>query len=408
MDEYYNYLRIAYKYSINNKTKYHKGGGYNKDNIVNENNELFVSRIPDTNYYLAAERLTYKNINQWKNYSRHQSNTRNTLYASQFIPSYTADGSNHFELVLKSFSDQSTNMIFICYVTTQYPRLLNDDDMNYGFISTGARPSEYLSNIVMYVTVTSDPSALVASHMGVSLSIEGAMGKHRGLSIQLHSFGAKVILSLNPQVKYQINAPNGAMLNLLIEAMPKNIYVGTREMLKLLEERSNLTIRQIKDKLKESILTQRIAGLTEQLDKIKKQADLDEYDLEKKSELEKKIYELETQGTSHSFVVEKLKKAVDEYLDPYDYTDRKGNKIDSLDVLSKYKPIISKPEDKTGDFMTIYKPNTDEVDFVIPQKQSSYRWMNTEAFWPAGNTNYCALDYKLLADSKEIANPKDN
>lgn len=93
------------------------------------------------------------------------------------------------------------------------------------------------------------------------------------------------------------------------------------------------------------------------------------------------------------------------YVNPYTYTDKNGKKIYSYDLLKKYKPIISITKENDNKKIIIYEPGTNNILITITKDNPVYRWMFTYAFEPTGNTNYVALNYSKLANSKEIEYP---
>ena len=101
----------------------------------------------------------------------------------------------------------------------------------------------------MYVTVTTNANALITSHMGVTMSVEGAArrlkghSQAKGTSVDLHAFAAKVMLMRNPLRKYMINAPMRDMEKIIAKALPNSIHVGTKEQEAIIMERKDLTFQ---------------------------------------------------------------------------------------------------------------------------------------------------------------------
>jgi hypothetical protein len=90
--------------------------------------------------------------------------------------------------------------------------------MNYSdpYIEHGI---DFAKHIKMFVTVTSSLNAIFITYMGVTASIEGVRSGTRGISFDLHSFAAKIMLMRNPKRLYQINQPVLQMGNILIKAI---------------------------------------------------------------------------------------------------------------------------------------------------------------------------------------------
>lgn len=396
---------------IEHKTKYLQllwGRNYNPDDIQYKNS-LYISKIPQSDYYLVAEQLTSENVIHWKNYISQQSDSRVIIIQSSIHKHFSGDGSKHFALVLNDFNQSSTNIVLICYITTHIPAKMDANISRYklvnkttGWISNDME--KYAANIIMYVTVTFDPNGVLASHMGVSTSIE-ALGKHRGLSVHLHSFAAKCVLKINDKVKYQVNAPVNAMLNIFLNALPNYVYVGTKEMLELLDERGNIRGKDYKSEHGPSLVQEfkeRIIKNMNALDKNNK------YDLDEFNKLKAKLEKLNSEGVDNKDIQKTLDNMLAKYADPYTYVDKNDKKVYSLNVLLQYPPILSIPN-RTE--ILIYEPckGSDKPRtfgkpiFNISRNDPTYRWLSTTAFYPAGMTNYIAIDYIQLANSKPIS-----
>lgn len=216
---------------------------------------FYIGKIPGKKLWIVMEHIKDEPTRQqWLDYIRTQNNPRAFFH----LPDFTLDGILHAKLVLEQVNI-SKNDVWMAYVTS------NPDPHP---ILQGAGYA-FANDIKMFVTVTSSPNALITSHMGISLSAEGSTDKEaKGISMDLHSFGAKVMKMLNPARSLMVNAPNILMEMIIGKAMPKGtVFVGTREMAEVLKTRPNATMddflkehpnlfEEKENKIKESFLGQ--------------------------------------------------------------------------------------------------------------------------------------------------------
>lgn len=228
-------------------------------NVHKINESFYVGHMTkdDTKLWLVMERIDSRTLPLWKRYAFVQSNPRAAFGIKDYVDEKTgkplqkyspADGSAHFQLVLDEV-DTNLNEIWVAYITkTERPEPISDNMRSYSandldsFIEKG-QGHDFARNILMSVTVASSPRALIT--MGIARSIEGVFSKERGLSMDLHSFAAKVMLLRNPERRYMVNAPVFGMEKILLEAVPANsVYVGTREMHQVMQDRANVTLEE--------------------------------------------------------------------------------------------------------------------------------------------------------------------
>ncbi len=233
--------------------------------------ELYAAKIPhradfeDRELYCVMERVNDDNIKSWKQYANVQGHARvveTTLSLvgedgkKLFPKGNPGDGSQHFNEVLKKTSRQ-LNEIWVAYVTTNrkiehissgfsvyYTPGHIDETLHLHHKSWTGSPdragNSFAKNIQMFVTVTSSPEALITSHMGIATSVEAIItGRMKGISVDLHSFAAKVMLQRNPKRRFMVNAPLPTMEEIMLKALPTgSVFIGTREMLEIYNTKS--------------------------------------------------------------------------------------------------------------------------------------------------------------------------
>ena len=211
-----------------------------QEHITQVEDGLYTAKIADRPLTLVMEKIDDADRALWQHYARVQNSPRTTQFLYQKFPNFSTDGSDHFASVLSEV-DPHKNEIWVAYITTsnQARRISKEDVADYSSADEKTKTG-FLDNIVMFVTVASSPKAVISSHMGVSASYEGLMRKIRGVSKDLHSFGAKVMLMRNPDRKYMVNAPNAVMGSILASAVPKgSFFAGNKELPSILERRVN-------------------------------------------------------------------------------------------------------------------------------------------------------------------------
>ena len=222
---------------------------------------LYVAKIKNQNLWLVMERVDNNNIDSWKRYATVQKDLRVTTFASKFEKKFNDVGSQHFYKVLHEVP-RDKNEVWVAYITSDLNA--KSTDISYCYNAdvleeyykaiysakqqTAFKPTKFNEHLKMFFTVTSSPNALVTSHMGISASAEGSIsGRPKGISVDLHSFAAKVMLIRNPDRKYMINAPAFAMEKIMVDSLPKDaVFVGTREMKKTIEDRQSTSLDDFK------------------------------------------------------------------------------------------------------------------------------------------------------------------
>jgi hypothetical protein len=202
--------------------------------IIEINPNLYTAKIPNENLTLVMERVTSDNYLKWQIYADWQSNPKDTRYLEKNYGINIQQGTEWFEKVLKE-SSYTNNEIWVAYITTSPSPTAIPDSM---YIYRGfGNSTDFAEGIQMFLTVTSSPNAKITSHMGIAASAEAvASGRRpRGISLDLHSFAAKVMVTRNPELRYMINAPATAMEKIMLKGLPAGaVNVGTKEMLAIM------------------------------------------------------------------------------------------------------------------------------------------------------------------------------
>ena len=380
-------------------------------------------------YWFGLERLTADNYSRWYEYGRIQSKPKNAVICMTAMKHFISDGINSFYDVISGYRPDPENIrenrdVYICYASTAEPRPagpemdtydLGESIRNVGPAASAAPTSESAGRlsgsfspaaIVMFMTVTTSPGARIACHFGISASVEGALGGHRGLSVDLHKFAARAISHNYPLVKFMVTPPIDNMLCLLCRAFPADMRIGTKEMLELVTKRAEVDYETYL--AGESELVERTLVKVQKWADIRAAADDDEESgPESESESESKT-ESEPVTLSHPKVREVLMAAYERYQNPYYYSfdpetlEFLGHGIASAKkVMTLYPPIISVDkntkaarrftiEGRDGEKIEFYKNGTDSVS-------AAHQWLFDPTYQPDAQTYYAAVDYKALA-----------
>lgn len=329
--------------------------------IIKVNESLYYQDLLDQKARLIMERLEDHNIGEWKKFAKfevdHGFGVKTFIAKEQNISltGHPLDGANHFKEVLDKVNHYR-NEIWIVYLTDNL-----DPPQPY---ENSLRRKD---SILYCMTVVTSPEALITSHMGINKTIGGVKKNFRGNSLHMHKFAAKVMLSLNPQRRFMINAPAWVMESIIAEALPGGLHAGTREMYQNLNRMADLSFNAwLKTpeaiQIKERLLAK---GLKEGSAEFKK--------------------DLLSQFKSNFPYVER----------------RSGQKQSLWEFLKENPPIISLGYDGRSirNKMVIYEaPESDKVFLEISwSNYDTYDWMFTPPFAPAGVTHYIAVDLKQLA-----------
>ena len=354
-------------------------GRYLYPTIAKLSNNFYTCRIPHKNLTLVMERIDEQTQPFWLAYAKKQ--TGNALYLKEKEEKVsTGDGSWFFERVLDRVSYRD-NEIWVAYVTkNDKPSFIIDSVKRYSQENRDAWIDAFAKDIEMFVTVTSSPKGLITSHMGIATSIEASKKRTKGVSIDLHSFAAKVMLMRNPHRKFMVNAPVWAMEKIIINALPNSVSIGTKELRAALQERKHLSFEEFKA-TNTSI--------------IKKS---DDADLLK---VRYTIYKDLAYTRHHSMSVEEFLEitqknppmiSVDPSLtfDPQVCIDRCLSRKTEREQTKHYNITIYNPKNAIDPWLSIDNDNKD------------YQWIFQSAFVPALSTHYIVVDLIDLANSRPI------
>ena len=425
--------------------------------VIQNSEGLYTAKIPTKNLYLVMERIDSENIELWQNYAMIQSNDRVIRSASCLDKSLrkhagqAAEGSVHFKSVLDTV-DYTKNEVWVAYISrNQKFKKIPKEMSKY---STQISP-DFVKDIEMFVTVTTSPEALLTSHMGITFSFEHAKDRIKGVSLDLHSFAAKVMLQRNPLRKYMINAPAFAMEKLIVQALPKSVFVGTREMLckakvNLSQSYEEFRTQFLGGKLKVSFIPspesiresakQLCKDLNRQCSQLSTERGTKEEEsgqtvqsrmsriLEKNSdyyfdghpaiEIQNHTFIVSAEKQK-SYIEDVTKYAFEEYrrplwlpLDPKLSgipRDPSGlmAEIESLENFFQYMkafpPLLSVDNEWLAhNKMSIFSPDDMEKPWLVLKKgDARYQWMFERPFLPSGSTHLIAVDLMALANVKK-------
>lgn len=348
---------------------------------TSQSDPLYYARMKKgLNYKLVMERVTDRNVKLWRNYIATQDNPR-VVYETDAQRGMldkrvgsVADGTGHFRRILDEI-DYKKNEVWIAYIMESKfrPDSIPDSMAQY----QPGYSDQFADEIIMFVTVTSSPNALITSHMGIALSYEATNRKDRpkGISMDLHSFAAKVMLKRNPQRKFMINAPAFIMESIIEKELPpRAVYIGTKEMHENLKAKNGITFLEFKERYKDVFYDE----LTEKRG-----------------------------GVKRNFSDENL---YARFRDPYNIfgmtSEESMNTL--LNLMERHPPIISLgwSNKNINDHLSIYDtPTAPSPWLVIDEKnEKDYEWIFKDPFAPAGSTHYIAVDLQALSDARPLAN----
>jgi hypothetical protein len=399
------------------------------DQIVKINDQFYTGKIKGRNLWLVMEHVTDPFVHgAWKHYANIQSKNRVVQWALRFNRNFTSDGSRHFKMVLDEVSITS-NEVWIAYVTTNPSPVPMQAASFYGYnedhLDIKKAPHTVAKDIVMFVTITSSPTAIITSHMGVSTSIEGLQNRQPQISMDLHSFAAKVMRIRNPHRILMVNAPVIGMEKIIASSVSEDaFFAGTREMRATLEQRQRASLedfladhpqwlsqekQRIFDRMRrmETSLTQRLKFLEEDFAEqylSKEDYEKDRADFTSKLENAKAILSGDEQRLNAE-IQKELLPLFYTWQNPYPFEKWPG--IKSLShFLSKYPPILSvdgKDGRQLDKRMIIYDgKQPDKVVLTINKGDKDYDWIFTEPFKAEGDTHYIAVDLEALAQAKSL------
>lgn len=404
--------------------------------------DFYVARIPDNQLSLVMERVDNRNFKSWIQYARLQSNPRIVMKAQNKQPSFTSEGASYFYKSLINYFPLKPLEVWVAYITKEEnPEKIPDSMSNYN-VETLSKGNGFSEKIQMFVTIVTTPQALITSHIGVSASIEGILyGRVRGVSMDLHSFAAKVMLMRNPERRFMINSPVDAMENIFVRSIssPGSLFIGTREMKQIMEERKMIPQEIFENEGRERIVQDVIKKAEEEKEEWNRRlanalgsgyADPDKEDVvieDIKSQLRRD--NLIAMGPEKQFIIaqEKVEKEIDlqmklkedysMFLNPFTFGDDPIKSTDELLALMEKHPPLLSVDGVNGrtieNRLAIFNPQEPSQPWLIITEDdhssyTTYRWMFSEPFKnDQDRTHYIAVDLKALADNKAVEAIKD-
>jgi hypothetical protein len=399
-------------------------------NIRKVTNNFYASRIPNKNLTLVMERIDRRTHSLWQQYISVQSNTRAIEVVNNLKRGTTADGSLLFRDILDKVS-YTKNEIWVAYITkSAAPQPIPDGIKYYCASNLDDSSDSFAKDIEMFVTVISSPNALITSHKGISMTIEGALGNRtKGTSVDLHSFAAKVMLMRNPQRKYMVNAPAFAMEKIIVDALPHSVFVGTQEMQQIMQERQNVAYEEFRaehenlviEKLREKAIEDS-KRKNENLEHVISLLEEGRIENETEESLRKEAgenipFHLMIEMKDGSFVISEqklianlpvqLEKEFRYFKNPYTFPTKELTNMteEFLKFMEKYPPILSVDMERSiREHFTILNPEkpSEPVLSVDDKNREDYQWMFMEPCKPVGRTHYLVVDLRVLANSRPV------
>lgn len=402
--------------------------------------DFYVARIPDNQLSLVMERVDNRNFKSWIQYARLQSNPRIVMKAQNKQPSFTSEGASYFYKSLINYFPLKPLEVWVAYITKEEnPEKIPDSMSNYN-VETLSKGNGFSEKIQMFVTIVTTPQALITSHIGVSASIEGILyGRVRGVSMDLHSFAAKVMLMRNPERRFMINSPVDAMENIFVRSIssPGSLFIGTREMKQIMEERKMIPQEIFEKEARERKAKDVIKKAEEEKEEWNRKlanalgsgyADPDKEDAvieDIKSQLRKN--NLIAMGPEKQFIIEQekveekinllmsIEEDYESFRNPFMGKDSSRLTDELLALMEKHPPLLSVDGKNTRTIenrLTIFNPQELSQPWLIITRDDNsfytYRWMFSEPFKnDQDRTYYIAVDLKALADNKAVEAIKD-
>jgi hypothetical protein len=309
------------------------------------------------------KKVTEKNHREWLDYAKYQKTRISRGYKD------LVDGVGHFWSVLDSINPEA------------YPQnnntLWNNNELWIAYITK--KPENDGDNIRMFVTVVSSSEALITTHMGISASFEAMEDDNRekGISIDLHSFAARVMLMRNPNRKYMITTPVTIMRRIIIDALPNDTFLGTIEMINDIKEDQKMTIEEyIEEKKFDPSATR-------------------EY-------IERRFGYVKYPRSFKNIFTRETKLA-----------DREKDTNELIEFMEKHPPVLSAKYEKRKSILSeeykelilaIYDSNDRKKEpITINKGDPTYNWLFISEFKPVtDDTYYVAVNLEALANSKQI------
>ena len=405
------------------------------DDIQQIDENFYVGKMPSKKLWLAMERIDDSNFSLWKHYVSVQSHPRSSTFAEHLVDKDnnplqkgSIGGASFLANAILNDVSYVDNEIWVAYITkAAIPQKIPNDIISYNAENVMSCNKPFAKDIEMFMTVTSSPQALITSHMGIAASVEGVRDRAKGTSLDLHSFTAKVMLKRKPERKYMVNAPLFIMEKIITDALPDFVFVGTREMQKIMEERQQVSLsdftKQNRERINEEVAREanddcdvKNKLLKNDLDALKRSSRKDETEISIRKNislsLKYTLLEMSTEGivvVSESKRILRIDEQIEEefqlFINPYPYppaNDRATRSVDFLEFMTKHSPILSVDGEKTiRSNFTLFNPKKPtEPWLTVDNRNKDYEWMFQPPFQPMGLTHYMVVDLVALAESR--------
>lgn len=378
---------------------------------------LYSAKMPGE-LNLVMERVDDSNIELWKHYIKIQG--YGVYRLRDDLVQHGIGG--HFLRVLNE-TDSKKNEIWVAYITSGKPQKIPQEIRHYDSTEREECNNTFAKDIKMFVTVTSSPNALITSHMGVGASIESQrVGRPKGISVDLHSFAAKVMLIRNPKRLYQVNAPVYAMEKIFLDTMPAGaIFVGTKEMQANMIERREISFEVFKQQniskyneekeKRRTKLVKKAENLAEMFLEVG-DVDFDETDkeimklMDKNAKGEYVLNPVRVEGYLNPIMLSVMGNLYNRFKNPYFFENASGDDatIKLLKCMEMHPPLISIGNKLyPDDHFTIFDRHHQTVPWLTVNKSNpDYDWMFADPFCAAPGTHYIVVDLKALADARPV------
>lgn len=220
----------------------------NKIKKLSEN--FYYGKVKDKPLYAIMEKVTKENHDDWLRYSDVQRDPKVIRRIKEQLKNNNtvSDGSDFFYNVLCKSGGYGVvnqyNEVWIAYLVESsfygdeetYIRQYNNNDKfkyyTYNRFINQNDPEALTEKIKMYVTVTSSKNAIITSHMGICLTAESVYRPRvRSISMDLHSFAAKVMKEIDAKKRFMVSVPISNMEMIIADSLPGKVYIGTRGMI---------------------------------------------------------------------------------------------------------------------------------------------------------------------------------
>ena len=199
---------------------------------------LYMGKIPGEDLYLVMERLDHSNHGCWQGYFELQDSRKvvrdalDTSVGSRDAFIAIRDGIHEPEERWVAYISRSEISIAIKDSMPSWQNHLNEPYIHHTkrLYEQMSEYYDFAENIVMFVTVTSSPEALLTTHMGVAEAVDSWGDRPKGISMNLHAFAAKVMLMRNPNRLFMVNGPSAMMAKIILKNLPGKVFVGTKEI----------------------------------------------------------------------------------------------------------------------------------------------------------------------------------